>query len=950
MAQRITDIIWPGWEVVRKLGEGSFGGVYEIQRTLPDGTVERAALKKLTVPKDPGKIEELYARSHDSASITEHFKEQMQELVQEYRFMQELSRNSYVVHCQDLRTVQHDDGIGWDIYIQMELLTPLKAWLTERYDERKVVRLGLNLCGALNGCHQRNIIHRDIKPENILVTEDGKFKLGDFGIAKVSEKTATGTLTGTYSYMAPEVANRQHYGSSADIYSLGLVMYWMMNERTLPFLPLSKKIPSGLQRQEAQDRRFSGEEIPAPLNGSLELTRIVLKACAFDPKERYHSVQEMAEDLRNLSRKPTITERSSGESTVVEIGAPRPVTPIATSARKPPVAVTLLAVLSVAVLVIAGIGLGQQKLVESKQVSAETTIENAQGFLDTLPANTVEPEVEPFVFEYDTNNNAITLTGYKGNVPQILTIPSEIDGKQVREIGESAFENCDSLSEITIPDGVLSIGDEAFSECENLKSATIPNSVVYLGENAFPQWCSVDVRGLESEEMFDTIQMGTYTSGSGDEKSITWLILYQDEKEKLLISQDAFQVSCFSGEGGKNSWEESPIRLWLNDEFWKSSFQDDERKFIERKEIATGSQTSTDNIFLLSSEELQHYLPKLNGRKCDFIVGLGELETDSVPNVSGWWLRNSPESSDTEVFLVNRNGVLSRDDCVNSNAVRPAMWISADYDPVALAEQRKIQEEYLSTSAKGKVDERTSNLSIRDIFSVAFYLDDDEWYGDSYNDEREVVRLDIDHDGIDDVLYRTIEDYWGNYQVRFGNGKVFDIPARDRGLTNWNEFFFADLNGTGKDDIIVSNISGGTGGDDIRVFVYLDPDPSNWKYREYKLPVVNLQMEDIGNNLVRISCPQFNFSEVQPLGVYTPGTNYDYWYGSGKTLTNPIIRNVMVRDNSILLFYDFGKKVHAEQSSQPMGVKIIYSLSNNRLEVSEVSSDLIMKYWVVAPE
>ena len=291
-------ISWPGWEVVGKLGEGSFGGVYEIQRTLPDGTVERAALKKLTVPRDPAEIKELYAQNYDSASITEHFKEQMQELVQEYRFMQELSRNSYVVHCQDLRTIQHDDGIGWDIYIQMELLTPLKAWLTEWYDERKVVRLGLNLCGALNGCHQRNIIHRDIKPENILVTEDGKFKLGDFGIAKVSEKTATGTLTGTYSYMAPEVANRQHYGASADIYSLGLVMYWMMNERTLPFLPLSKKIPSGLQRQEAQDRRFSGEEIPAPLNGSLELTRIVLKACAFNPEDRYHSVQEMAEDLK----------------------------------------------------------------------------------------------------------------------------------------------------------------------------------------------------------------------------------------------------------------------------------------------------------------------------------------------------------------------------------------------------------------------------------------------------------------------------------------------------------------------------------------------------------------------------------------------------------------------------------------------------------------------------
>ena len=298
MVFEAEEISWPGWDVVGKLGEGSFGGVYEIQRNLPDGTVERAALKKLTVPKDPGEIAELYDQSYDSASITAHFREQMQYLVREYAFMQKLGENPNVVHCQDLRTIQHEDGIGWDIYIRMELLQPLKKWIGDQYDERQVIRLGLNLCGALNGCHQRNIIHRDIKPENILVTDDGKYKLGDFGIAKVSEKTATGTLTGTYSYMAPEVANRQHYGASADIYSLGLVMYWMMNERTLPFLPLSKKIPSGLQRQEAQDRRFSGEEIPAPLNGSLELTRIVLKACAFNPEDRYHSVQELAEDLK----------------------------------------------------------------------------------------------------------------------------------------------------------------------------------------------------------------------------------------------------------------------------------------------------------------------------------------------------------------------------------------------------------------------------------------------------------------------------------------------------------------------------------------------------------------------------------------------------------------------------------------------------------------------------
>lgn len=303
MVQEAERVTYPGWTIVRLLGEGSFGGVYEIERILPDGTVERAALKKLTIPQDPMEIKELYTQNYDSASITAHYREQMQDLMREYTFMRELSQNPYIVHCQDLQTVQHDDGIGWDIYIRMELLTPLKHWLKDRYDERTVIRLGLNLCGALDGCHARNILHRDIKPENILVTEDGHFKLGDFGIAKISEKTATGTLTGTYSYMAPEVANRRHYGTAADIYSLGMVLYWMMNERTLPFLPLNRKIPSGVQRQEAQDRRFSGEEIPAPVNGSLKLSEIVLKACAFSPEERYRTVQKLAEDLRGLVQK-----------------------------------------------------------------------------------------------------------------------------------------------------------------------------------------------------------------------------------------------------------------------------------------------------------------------------------------------------------------------------------------------------------------------------------------------------------------------------------------------------------------------------------------------------------------------------------------------------------------------------------------------------------------------
>ena len=291
------NVHFPGWEVVRKIGEGSFGGVYEIHRTLPDGRVEKAALKKLTVPKDNIEIRELYSQSFSRETITAHYKEQVRELAKEYTLTQELNGCRNVVACHDVQCVQHADGIGWDIYIRMELLKPLKLVLSADYQEMAVLKLGLSLCNALLACQEHHIVHRDIKPENILVSDRGEFKLGDFGIAKVSEKTATGTMTGTMGYMAPEVANRWHYGAQADIYSLGMVLYWMMNRRTLPFLPFPPAIPTAAQRQEAANRRFAGESFPPPVNGSRELKAIVMKACAFSTEERYQTVRELQQDL-----------------------------------------------------------------------------------------------------------------------------------------------------------------------------------------------------------------------------------------------------------------------------------------------------------------------------------------------------------------------------------------------------------------------------------------------------------------------------------------------------------------------------------------------------------------------------------------------------------------------------------------------------------------------------
>lgn len=294
---------WPGWETVRLIGRGSFGEVYEIQRQVFN-TTEKAALKMISLPQNRSDIDEMYSDGYDDASITSTFQSHLESIVAEYSMMRKMKGCANIVNCDDIRFEKQSNGIGWDIYIKMELLQPIVQTLPKEIPEETVIKLGQDMCAALELCKKHGIIHRDIKPQNIFLSEHGDYKLGDFGIAKTVEKTMGGTKIGTYKYMAPEVYNNQPYGAAVDIYSLGLVMYWLLNKRRMPFMPLPpEKLTAGMD-DESRHRRFSGEPLPPPATGSDELKRIVLKACAFDPKERYSTAAEMLDDLNRLADIP----------------------------------------------------------------------------------------------------------------------------------------------------------------------------------------------------------------------------------------------------------------------------------------------------------------------------------------------------------------------------------------------------------------------------------------------------------------------------------------------------------------------------------------------------------------------------------------------------------------------------------------------------------------------
>ena len=290
---------WRDWKIVKDLGGGTYGRVYEIERTI-SGIQEKAALKIVSRPKNKDEMESYYNEGYSKADLIASYESEIQNYVQEYKLMKELQGESNIVSCDDFTMVPHEDGIGGDIFIRMELLTSLQQILRERsLSEQEIIKLGKDISHALVLCESKNIIHRDIKPANIMVSQFGNYKLGDFGVSKIMDHTTFATSMGTPEYQAPEIVHMERYGQAADIYSLGITLYWLLNNRRMPFIDANQQITL-VVKNEAMDRRYRGEKLPAPKNGSAKLKKIVLKACEYHPENRYASSQEMYDALDAL--------------------------------------------------------------------------------------------------------------------------------------------------------------------------------------------------------------------------------------------------------------------------------------------------------------------------------------------------------------------------------------------------------------------------------------------------------------------------------------------------------------------------------------------------------------------------------------------------------------------------------------------------------------------------
>lgn len=307
--------LFGSWFIDSKISEGKASKFYKVYKT-ENGQIHYMGLKTVKFPSNEQEISAVIS-SGQFQNIDEYLNVLQDTITKNMQTMLSLRSNKNIVRFDNFTIIR--ESSCFYVIMLMELLTPLASHLSlDNISKSEVLKLGEDICSALEGFRQVGVIHHDIKSENIYVDSFGNYKLGDFGIFDSIFHNANDPSA----YIAPELYNKTAVTDiSSDIYSLGILLYKLLNFNRMPFLPLYPQPVSLPDREQAFMRCMRGDLFLSPQNADYELSCIIFKATAFNPAARYSSPALFLDELHAYALSPANVSNGAAFNTgTFEIG------------------------------------------------------------------------------------------------------------------------------------------------------------------------------------------------------------------------------------------------------------------------------------------------------------------------------------------------------------------------------------------------------------------------------------------------------------------------------------------------------------------------------------------------------------------------------------------------------------------------------------------------------
>ncbi len=293
MNERDIQRILPDWTLSYTISEKDNEKLYLAEKTSGDVT-KHSAIRAIWIPGNSGETEKLKEKLGDDG-YRKHINALVKKQKTDFNFLRGFCSKPGIVNLREIYDISNSDDTAYLLVARYDYIQPLQEYIKDNgLTVGAAVKLGIDVCRGLEQLKKLDYKHLNLTPDCIFFDGKGKFKIDGIDTDAIENNiNLDKSNSRQMAYYPAELDFGKYISYNVDTYSLGLILYMLLNDGKLPF-------EKEMGFDEAVKHRLSGAKIPSPSYKAGKLNDIILKSCSFDPKKRYATPYMMRKELEEV--------------------------------------------------------------------------------------------------------------------------------------------------------------------------------------------------------------------------------------------------------------------------------------------------------------------------------------------------------------------------------------------------------------------------------------------------------------------------------------------------------------------------------------------------------------------------------------------------------------------------------------------------------------------------